>query len=170
MVGLTYKICLVYLDDIIVFSRDMKQHLERCRVVFSRLRSAGLKLKVSKCNMMRDSVQFLGHVVSGSGVATDPEKISKVKEWPQPKDIHDVKAFYGLCSYYRKFVKDFAKIAAPLTALMRAENKFVWDGGCEASFQELKRKLTTSPVLALPQPDGRFVLDTDASILPSEEY
>ena len=163
MVGLTYKICLVYLDDIIVFSRDMKQHLERCRVVFSRLRSAGLKLKVSKCNMMRDSVQFLGHVVSGSGVATDPEKISKVKEWPQPKDIHDVKAFYGLCSYYRKFVKDFAKIAAPLTALMRAENKFVWDGGCEASFRELKRKLTTSPVLALPQPDGRFVLDTDAS-------
>ena len=163
MAGITYRICLVYLDDIIVFSRNLEQHLERCRIVFQRLRSAGLKLKVSKCNLVRDSVQFLGHIVSGEGVATDPEKIEKVRDWPQPRNLHDVKAFYGLCSYYRKFVQDFATVAAPLTRLMRKEDKFVWDDGCDEAFSELKNRLITSPILALPQPQGRFILDTDAS-------
>ena len=163
MAGITYKICLVYLDDIIIFSRDLKEHLARCKIVFQRLRSAGLKLKVSKCNMVRDSVQFLGHIVSGDGIATDPDKIIKVQEWPQPKNVHDVKSFYGLCSYYRKFVQNFAKIAAPLTKLMKADNKFHWDADAEESFNELKRKLTQSPILALPRQDGRFILDTDAS-------
>ena len=163
MAGITYKICLVYLDDIIVFSRNLEQHLERCKIVFQRLRSAGLKLKVSKCNLVRDSVQFLGHVVSGEGIATDPEKIEKVRDWPQPQNLHDVKAFYGLCSYYRKFVQGFAEIAAPLTRLMKKEDKFVWDDGCDEAFMELKHRLTVSPILALPQPIGRFVLDTDAS-------
>ena len=163
MAGVAYKICLVYLDDIIVFSRDLKQHLERCKIVFRRLREAGLKLKVSKCNMIRDQVQFLGHIVSREGIATDPEKIEKVENWPQPRNLHDVKAFYGLCSYYRKFVKDFAKIAAPMTKLMKPENKFEWSQECEESFNELKQRLISSPILALPRQEGRFVLDTDAS-------
>ena len=163
MAGITYKICLVYLDDIIVFSRDLNEHLERCKIVFRRLRDAGLKLKVSKCNLVRDSVQFLGHIVSKEGIATDPEKIVKVKEWPRPKNVHDVKAFYGLCSYYRKFVRDFAKVAAPLTSLMKIENKFSWTEECEVAFEQLKDSLTESPILALPQHRGRFILDTDAS-------
>ena len=163
MAGITYKICLVYLDDIIIFSRDLKEHMDRCKIVFHRLRDAGLKLKVSKCNMVRDHVQFLGHIVSREGIATDPDKIQKVKEWPRPKSVHDIKSFYGLCSYYRKFVKDFSKVAAPLTSLMKIENKFVWDEECEVAFVELKKRLTESPILALPRQQGRFILDTDAS-------
>ena len=163
MAGITYKICLVYLDDIIIFSRDMKQHMQRCKIVFQRLREAGLKLKVSKCNLVRDSVQFLGHVVSKEGIATDPEKVKAIKEWPQPKDLHELRSFYGLCSYYRKFVQDFAKIAAPMTNLMRAETKFQWTQPCEEAFEEMKRRLIESPILALPQQDAHFILDTDAS-------
>jgi len=115
--GLNFNMCLVYLDCIIVFSATVKEHLNRLRKIFDRLRAANLKLKSSKCSLMRADVKFLGHVVSGEGVATDLTKIEVVKDWSTPNEIRDVRSFLGLASYYRRFVPAFAEIAAPLHSL-----------------------------------------------------
>ena len=117
MSGLNSEEFLVYLDDIIVFSADVPSHLVRMRAVFSRLRAAGLKLKPSKCKLFRRRVGFLGHIVSEAGIETDSAKIESVVTWPVSTTVRDVRGFLELCSYYRRFVKDFAEVAAPLHAL-----------------------------------------------------
>ena len=119
MSGLNYESLLVYLDDIIVFSESLEVHLVRLELVFLRLGAAGLKLKASKCHIMQQKVLFLGHVVTPQGIATDPDKIQLVTEWPTPRNLKEVRSFVGLCSYYRRYVKDFARVAAPLHALTR---------------------------------------------------
>ena len=163
MAGLNYKICLVYLDDIIIFSKTVEEHLERLTQFLERLRKANLKLKPSKCQLFRKSVNFLGHIVAEEGISTDPDKTSKIKEWPTPENVTDVRSFLGLCSYYRRFVEGFASIAAPLHALTSKNVKFSWDDKCEEAFVTLKEKLITSPVLAMPADEGAYRLDTDAS-------
>ena len=162
MKGANFEICLVYLDDIIVYSEDADDHLRRLEIVFSRLRAAHLKLKPSKCKILQKSVTFLGHVVSDEGLATDPEKISAVINWPRPVNQTEVRSFLGLCSYYRRFVRDFAAVASPLHALTGKNKVFRWDEACEQSFQQLKIRLTSSPILAMPTDSGHFILDTDA--------
>jgi len=129
--GLNFNMCLVYLDDIIVFSSTVEEHLVRLRKLFDRLRIADLKLKPSKCNLLRSEVIFLGHVVSGQGVATDPSKIEFVRDWPTPTDVKEVRSFLGLASYYRRFVPTFAEIAAPLHALTTKNKQFEWTPDCE---------------------------------------
>ena len=163
MAGLNFSICLIYLDDIIVFASDLKTHLERLTQVLSCLMSANLKLKPSKCCLLQREVLFLGHVVSADGVATDPSKVSVVKDWPTPTKLRDLRAFVGLCSDYRRFVPDFAAVARPLHALTKTGTKFQWSEECELAFCTLKQRLTEAPVLALPLDEGLFVLDTDAS-------
>jgi len=163
MTGLHLELCLVYLDDIIVFSSSVAGHLDRLRVVLDRLRSAGLKLKPGKCVFLQKSVSFLGHVVSDAGISTDPEKTRAVAEWPRPTRLRDVRAFLGLASYYRRFVQNFSVISAPLHQLSRKNQIFHWHEGHQRSFDELKARLTTSPILAMPTDDGEFILDTDAS-------
>lgn len=108
-------------------------------------------------------MEFLGYVVSGEGVSTDPKKTEAVKQWPTQKNIREVRGFVGHCSYYRKFVPDFATIAEPLHMLTRKNQRFLWTPECEKSFTLLKSKLTESPALALPRDTGLFILDTDAS-------
>src|SRR6266581_879727 len=149
--GLTYEMCLVYLDDIIVFSKTVREHLERLRRLFERLRDAKLKLKPSKCHLLQTKIAFLGHVVSGEGVSTDPEKIQAVKEWPVPGSVSDTRSFLGLASYYRRFVSNYATIAAPLHGLAQKNALFIWTDKCNEAFETLKDKLMTSPVLALPR-------------------
>jgi transposase InsO family protein len=163
MTGLTFDILLVYLDDIILFSTTLSEHLERLTVVLERLIKAGLKLKPSKVHLFQRSVEFLGHLVSENGVAPHPGKISDVVNWPVPTCVKDVRAFVGLAGYYRRFVSGFSTIAASLYDLMCKGHKFVWNEACQESFDELKRRLVTAPILGMPSNEGRFILDTDAS-------
>ena len=117
MAGLQWDILLIYLDDVIVFGKTVEEEIKRLRVVLSRLREAGLKLKPSKCFLFQKQVNYLGHIVSSKGVATDPEKVRAVAEWPTPKCVKEVRSFVGLASYYRRFVCGFAEVASPLHAL-----------------------------------------------------
>jgi len=160
--GLNFNMCLVYLDDIIVFSATVEEHMVRLRKIFDRLRAANLKLKSSKCSLMRAEVQFLGHVVSGEGVATDPAKIEVVRDWPAPTEVKEVRSFLGLASYYRRFVPTFAEIAAPLQSLTQKNKTFNWSPECDRAFVRLKYALMSSPILAMPNDTEPFLLDTDA--------
>ena len=163
LAGLNYQICLVYLDDIILMSRTVDEHLERLKLILDRLRTAGLKLKPSKCNLLQKSISFLGHIVSENGIAADPVKVQAVAEWPRPTNVTEVRSFLGLCSYYRRFVQGFAAIAGPLHALTGKNAKFVWTIGCQDAFVTLKQRLIETPILAMPQDHGTYYLDTDAS-------
>ena len=163
MSGLNLEICLVYLDDIVVYAKTPEQHLQRLAAVLARLSDAGLKLKPEKCRFFRRSVQFLGQVISHEGIGTDPQKVKAVVEWPTPTSAAEVRSFIGLSSYYRRFVHDFAKIASPLHALARSDSKFKWSDEAQKSFDALKLALTTPPILAMPSDQGEFILDTDAS-------
>ena len=163
MSGLHLEICLVYLDDIVVYSGTAKQHLERLQMVFDRLSAAGLKLKPEKCKFFQKSVMFLGHVISDRGIGTDPAKIAQVADWPAPTSVSELRTFLGLASYYRRFVRNFANIAAPLHALTKKNVQFRWSAEAQESFEVLKLALTTPPVLAMPTDEGEFTLDTDAS-------
>jgi transposase InsO family protein len=163
MSGLNFEICLVYLDDIVLFSSSIDQHMERLRLLLARLRAANLKLKPSKCQILRRQVEFLGHVVSGDGIATAPSKIQAVADWPTPTSVKEVRSFVGLASYYRRFVKGFADIAAPLHALTGKNQEFSWNDRCDVAFDTLKRALIETPVLAMPVDGEPYLLDTDAS-------
>ena len=161
--GLTWEIALIYLDDVLVYSRTFDAHLEHLRLVFNRFREAGLKLKPSKCHFGQKKVKFLGHVISKDGVLPDPDKVSAIKEYPVPRSVKDVRAFLGLANYYRKFVKDFAKIAGPLHDLTKKGLKFQWSDACQSAFETLKEALTQAPILAYPDFTLEFTLATDAS-------
>ena len=161
--GLEWKICLVYIDDVIIFSADFKEHLTRLKLVFDRLREANLKLKPSKCHFACESVNYLGFVVSLEGISPDPKKLEAVKSFPTPRSVKDVRSFLGLCNYYRRFVQGFANIASPLNHLTRKNIQFVWTPECETAFAELKERLCSPPILAYPDFRVPFHLYTDAS-------
>ncbi|KAL5516149.1 hypothetical protein EMCRGX_G001420 [Ephydatia muelleri] len=161
--GLHWTTCLVYLNDILIFSATIEDHLVRLRDVLDRLKNAGLKIKPSKCHLMRKSIKYLGHVVSEHGIKTDPEKTRCVADWPTPSNAHELRQFLGLAGYYRRFVKNFAVIAAPLFHLTENHQAWNWTLQCNAAFFKLKESLVTSPVLAYPVFSIGFVVDTDAS-------
>ena len=161
--GLNPEICLLYLDDIIVKSATFEDHIQNLRVIFDRLKNAGLKLSPKKCHLFKEKVTFLGHVVSKEGISTDPEKIDAVLNWPVPKTLTELRSFLGLCSYYRKFIKGFASLAKPLHHLTEKDVKFEWNCDCQNAFTKLKNLLTQAPVLSYPEPSSSFILDTDVS-------
>ena len=163
LTGLNLEICLAYLDDIIIYSSTPEEHLNRLEQVLERLQQANLKLKPSKCRLMQREVVFLGHVVFSDGIATDPEKIRLINEWPRPTNLKQLRGFLGLTGYYRKFVQGYAKIAAPLNFLTRKNHQFVWTSDCQEAFEKLKEILTSPPILAMPNDDGMFIVDTDAA-------
>lgn len=164
---------LIYLDDVIVFSDSIEEHVARLKHVFHRLRKHGLKLKPSKCHLLLEQVKYLGHVVSKEGIQTDPDKIEAVKTWPVPKTSRDVRSFLGFTGYYRRFIAKYAVIARPLFELIGGKPKakkgssagsFQWTNDCERAFLELKERLITTPVLAYPDFGIPFILQTDASL------
>ncbi len=155
--------CVVYLDDLLVHARDFDQAVHNLREVLTAIRSAGLRLNPAKCNLLTRQTQLLGHVVSESGVATDPTKVAAVRDWPPPTNISELRSFLGLASYYRRFVRDFATIASPLHQLTNKGRRFGWSEDCAAAFRQLKAALIDAPVLAYPDPNKPFLVDTDAS-------
>ena len=159
--GLHWEICLIYIDDVIVFSRTFEEHFVRLHQVLSRIKEANLKLSPSKCKLFRHSVEYLGHVVSQDGVGTESKKIEAITEWPTPRSIRDVRSFVGLCSDYRPFVRGFADIARPLHQIV-ALDEFQWSDECARAFATLREALTSPPILGYPADEGIFVLDTDA--------
>lgn len=163
LAGLLWKNCLVYVDDIIVFGRTFDEHLENLSLVLDALRAANITLKASKCKLLCEEIQFLGHVVSATGVATDPEKVNKISSMPAPRNTHEIKVFTGLTGYYRKFIKDYASIAEPLNKLLRKEGEWHWADEQQSAFDELKKRLTEAPILAFPDFKLPFTLFTDAS-------
>ena len=159
--GLHWDTCLVYLDDLIIHATGFDDELSRLRNVFDRLRAAGLKLKGKKCDLFKKEVLYLGHVVSETGVHTDPSKIESVEKWPTPKFVNDVRSYLGLTSYYRKFIKGYAEIARPLHKLTELGVTFKWTEKCKEAFVTLKLALTSAPILAYPNVSLPFILDTD---------
>lgn len=166
---------LLYLDDIVVFSSTVQQHLQRLEAVLGRLQQEGLKAKLSKCAFFQPEVRYLGHVISANGVSTDPSKIDAVAKWPPPKTVSELRSFLGFASYYRRFVEGFAKLAAPLHRLVaelgstRTKRRSTqiaienWNEVCRQSFEALRTKLTNTPVLAYADFSLPFVLEVDAS-------
>ena len=157
------RFVIVFIDDILVYSKSEEEHAKHLRFVLQTLRDHRLYAKFSKCEFWLEQVAFLGHVVSKDGIQVDSKKIEAVAEWPRPTTVTEIRSFLGLAGYYRRFVKDFSKIAAPLTRLTQKNVKFVWIDRCEEHFQLLKDLLTTAPVLTLPSGDEGFIVYCDAS-------
>ena len=163
LAGLHWKTCLVYIDDIIVVGKSFDEHLCNLQAVFERLRQAGLKLHPRKYHLLQHKVTYLGHVVSAQGIAPDPDKTDRVNLWPIPQSAKEVQQFLGLANYYRRFIKGFASLAKPLHRLTEKGREFTWTQESDQAFNTLKQKLTSAPVLALPNWSKSFLVDTDAS-------
>ncbi|KAL8133946.1 hypothetical protein AgCh_009131 [Apium graveolens] len=158
------KFVIVFIDDILIYSKTPEDHAAHLRIALQRLREKQLYAKFSKCEFWLTEVQFLGHMVSKEGIKVDPVKIEAVSKWEQPKTLTEVRSFLGLARYYRRFVKDFSKIASPLTKLTGKNERFIWTEKCEEIFQELKKRLVSAPVLAFPDETRNFVIYGDASL------
>ena len=163
--GLTYETCLCYFDDVIIPSSSINQQCERLILVLERFRQHNLRVKASKCTFGASRVKYLGHVVSGEGIHTDPDKINAVASLQDPKNVEQVRSFLGLAGYYRKFIPNFATISAPLVNLTKKNTKFLWRDDHHEAFVKLKNLLCEAPILAYPQFDKKFILQTDASDL-----
>jgi hypothetical protein len=154
---------IVFIDDILVYSKSQEEHERHLRIVLQTLQEKQLYAKFSKCEFWLEKVVFLGHVVSSEGIFVDPNKVEAVLNWSRPTNVAEIRSFLGLAGYYRRFVEGFSQIAAPLTHLTRKGVKFEWSNACEESFQELKQRLVTAPVLTIPSSSGGFVIYCDAS-------
>ena len=154
---------LVYLDDILVYSRSIGEHWAHLHCAFDRLRRAKLYARLHKCEFLKDKVDYLGFEVGQDGIRTSPEKVRAILDWPRPLSVHDVRSFLGLASYYRKFIRGFSQLAKPMTDLTREKNTWQWEKREEQSFLALKAAMATAPVLRLPDFERQFVVTTDAS-------
>ncbi|CAG9119218.1 unnamed protein product [Plutella xylostella] len=161
--GLQGLHCLVFLDDVIIYSHDLESHMQKLNLVFDKLRHFNLKLQPDKCEFLRREVAYLGHVITDKGVSPNPEKVKAVSEFPVPKNPKDVKSFLGLAGYYRRFIENFSKITKPLTSLLKKDACFHWSQEQQEAFNLLKDKLTSAPLLQYPNFEIPFVLTTDAS-------
>ena len=142
---------IVFVDDILIYSQSEEEHEDHLRIVLQALRDHQSYAKFIKCEFWLTEVKFLGHVVSALGVSIDPEKVEAVMSWERPKSVFEIHNFLGLAGYYRRFIEDFSRLAAPITKLTRKGVKFEWHDLSEKAFQELKRRLTLAPILIVPK-------------------
>jgi hypothetical protein len=156
------KIVMVFLDDILIYSPDFDTHLHHLQLVLEILSEHKLYMKASKCSFAQTQLEYLGHIISDAGVATDPVKIEAMIKWPVPATVTELRGFLGLTGYYRKFVHHYGLIAYPLTQLLR-KKQFQWSATAQVAFDQLKQAMTTTPILALPNFAEQFIIETDAS-------
>ncbi|KAL4297943.1 hypothetical protein GQ457_12G012250 [Hibiscus cannabinus] len=157
------KFVVVFIDDILIYSRNRDEHAEHLKIVLQTLREHQLFAKFSKCEFWLSEVAFLGHVISIEGIKVDPRKVQAILDWKPPRNVGEVRSFLGLAGYYRRFMKGFSTIALPLTKLLRKEQPFEWFEDRQRSFDQLKQALTHAPVLVQPEPGKEFTVYSDAS-------
>jgi len=157
------KFMVVFIDDILVYSRNEEEDAEHLRVVLTHLCEHQLYAKFSKCEFWLKKVPFLSHVLSEEGISVDPAKVQEVLDWKVPTSVHEVRSFLGLAEYYRRFIPEFSKISKPMTRLLQKDEKFVWTPECDEAFHKLRTLLTSAPVLAQPDIEKPFDVFCDAS-------
>ncbi|KAK1649540.1 hypothetical protein QYE76_067345 [Lolium multiflorum] len=157
------KFVVVFINDILIYSKSEEEHEQHLEIILETLRQHKLYAKFSKCKFWLKEVGFLGHILSAGGIAVDPAKIKTVAEWQAPTTQTEVRAFLGLAGYYRRFVEGFSSIARPMTQRLKKDKKFDWTDKCEESFQKLKARLTTAPILIMPDITKPFDVYCDAS-------
>nr|GFB34986.1 putative reverse transcriptase domain-containing protein [Tanacetum cinerariifolium] len=163
------KFVIVFIDDILIYSKDNEEHKEHLKTILELLKREQLYVKFSKCDFWLESVQFLGHVIDSEGVHIDPAKIAAIKNWAMPTTPTEVRQFLGLAGYYRRFIDEFSLISKPLTKLTQKNKKFKWETETEEAFQTLKQKLCCAPILALLEGSDDFVVYCDASLRAMEK-
>jgi hypothetical protein len=156
------RFVIVFMDDILVYSRSLSEHASHLRQVLTLLKEQKFFVKLSKCAFAQEELEYLGHIISGVGVATDPRKTQAMTEWPTPTSVTKLRGFLGLTGYYRKFVKHYGALAKPLTNLLKKKS-FHWSEEAQVAFDSLKRAMTSTPVLALPDFSQQFIVEIDAS-------
>ena len=154
---------MVFVDNILIYSHSEEEHEDHLRVFLQLLRDHQLYAKFGKCEFWLIEMRFLGHVVSATGVSMDPEKVEVVMSWERPNPVFEIRSFLGLAGYYRRFSKDFSLLAAPMTRLTWKKVKVEWNDLCEKAFQELKRRLTSAPILIVSERGQRYTVYFDAS-------
>jgi len=156
------KFMLVFFDDILIYSKTWKEHLQHLEQVLVVLEEHQFYAKKSKCTFGKEEVEYLRHIISKEGVKVDPNKIKAIREWPKPVNISKLRGFLGLTGYYRRFIKNYAHVTAPLTNLLK-KNSFQWNDEAEKCFEDLKEVMFNAPVLATPNFSKPFVIECDAS-------
>jgi hypothetical protein len=157
------KFVVVFIDDILVYSRSEEEYEVHLRLVLQKLRVHRLYAKLSKCEFWLKQVAFLGHVVSKGGISMDPSEVQDVLSWNAPTSVSDIWSFLGLARYYQRFIKGFSKISKLMTELLEKDKKFKWTPTCEANFQELKKRLMTAPILVMHNMEKPFSVYCEAS-------
>ena len=158
-----HQFFIVFVDDILIYSQSKWKHECHLRIVLQLLRDHQLYAKFNKCEFWLTEVRFLGHVVSASGMSVDLEKVEAVMSWERSKLVFEIRSFLGLAGYYRRFIEDFSRLAARMTRLTRKEVKFDWDDRCKEAFQELKKRLTSAPILIVLDMGQGYTVYCDAS-------
>ena len=169
LIGVTKKygnLVMCYVDDVVIATPPLEDHVERLDEVFACMKRSGLKCKPSKCEILKDLIKYLGRMVDRYGIRPDPDAVEAVLTWKSPKTKHQLMSFLGFANYYRKFIKGYADKVYPMQQLMRHKGKkFTWNNAAEESFQRIKKELCEAPVLGMPTEKGMYVLDTDASVV-----
>jgi hypothetical protein len=159
------KFVLVYIDDILIFSKSEAEHQAHMRLVFEVFKRDKFYICKAKSSFAQKKVKYLGHIVDKHGIRPDPKKVKAVQTWPVPKNVHDVRSFLGLVNYFRKFIEHYSEIAVPLTNLTKKSHSWVWTGRCQDAFELLKQKLIEAPLLRTPNESLPYEVVTDASDL-----
>ena len=154
---------MAYLDDIIIFSPSLDTHLKHIEDVMCRLRTHNLRLKLNKCTFLLAEINYLGYVISPKGIKPDSDKVEIIKQLSAPKTVKETRSFLGTCGFYRRFIKNYAQVALPLTELTKKHARFHWDSSCQLAFETLKQQLETRPLIVFPDLRLKYVLHTDAS-------
>jgi hypothetical protein len=154
---------VVYLDDILVYSKTYKEHVQYVRLILTALRDSDLRIKAEKMEFYKQEVKFLRYIVSREGLKMDSKKIEAITSWPKPTTVKEVQSFLGFANFYRQFIKDYSKIATPLTNLTKKDQAFEWNLEAEQAFQELKTSFSTKPILVIFDPKKLVTVETDAS-------